>query len=271
MATTTSTGPNIGRDRKPQVQRMKDEVETMLHNPLTLEDLLNGRPADGDAKRRKVTWSSAVESVSRCVAAYHHASVATEQEQCAEIVQRIHDYADLLKHKLQAATNADRLLALLHQFMTNRACNMAMRALLDRALSLACYHLSPLSLLQPYYPLLAAPLTSQPLHTGSPPPSPHTLFTTPQYTLGVLGRGRPPLGKLKRDFLLEWVIRLQPSQLRWPVSRSVEHGWGFSVGRPQRAREAGVSRCSRNLHRGSKTRVRDVAGANDRGPRPECH
>ena len=77
-------------------------------------------------------WPTSIESISRCVAAYHRAANGAEHDECDGIVDNIGAYA----HTLCTRTNcSDQLLKLLHQWIENRSINMALRLCLERCLA----------------------------------------------------------------------------------------------------------------------------------------
>ena len=65
-----------------------------------------------------------MESISRCVAAYHKVTNAAEYDQCEGIVENIGAYAHTLCMKTSAT---DELVNLLHQWIENRSINMALK------------------------------------------------------------------------------------------------------------------------------------------------
>ena len=83
-------------------------------------------------QRKGSVWSTSIESISRCVAAYHHAVIATEHDACEEIVNNISTCAHMICKKTDVS---DQLLKLLHQWIENRSINMALRLSLERCLA----------------------------------------------------------------------------------------------------------------------------------------
>ena len=80
------------------------------------------------------SWSSIIEAISRCIAAFQKATDATEHSQCQCIATKVCDYAIALARKTPAYCGHEDLLALVHQFMQNRVYNLAFTHLLDRAI-----------------------------------------------------------------------------------------------------------------------------------------
>ena len=114
-------------------------VEQQLHMPVTYESLLLER---GDVQRTpNKPWTSVVEGISRCVAAYTRASNATEQFEanaiaCENIKKIILDYAQMLKQRIPGGAAArSQFATLLHKFIENRAFNMVLRTTVDGALT----------------------------------------------------------------------------------------------------------------------------------------
>ena len=117
---------------------LRQMVVQELHKPVTCESLLQ---ESGHAQRtRKKSWTSVVEAISRCVAAYHHAFNATEQidanaTACDVIQENILHYAQTLKQFIPGgAAERAQFATLLDKFIENRAFNMALRTTIDGAL-----------------------------------------------------------------------------------------------------------------------------------------
>ena len=115
------------------LSRIQQHVERETHVPVTLEMLLHGDPHRW--KYQKRSWWSNVESVSRCVAGYHHAFGASEHDSCRSIQRDICAYAHTLRRGLPNSVDVTQFLTLLHQGITNRALNMALRKTIDQSLS----------------------------------------------------------------------------------------------------------------------------------------
>ena len=125
--------------------KMQEEIERRYRVPVSLKQLLkkyeharrdwidsntqytNWSPIGGK------TWSSIIEAISRCIAAFQKATDATEHSQCQCIATKLCDYAIALARKTPADCGHEDLLALVHQFMQNRTYNLAFKHLLDRA------------------------------------------------------------------------------------------------------------------------------------------
>ena len=125
--------------------KMQEEIERRYRVPVSLKQLLkkyeharrdwidsntqytNWSPIGGK------TWSSIIEAMSRCIAAFQKATDATEHRECQCIATKLCDYAIALARKTPADCGHEDLLALVHQFMQNRTYNLAFKHLLDRA------------------------------------------------------------------------------------------------------------------------------------------
>ena len=111
---------------------LKQDVIDVTFVPMTRCDLVRRSAIPPAKKQRKGSvWSTSIESISRCVAAYHHAVIATEHDACEEIVNNISTFAHMICKKTDVS---DQLLKLLHQWIENRSINMALRRSLDRCL-----------------------------------------------------------------------------------------------------------------------------------------
>ena len=111
---------------------LKQDVIDVTFVPMTRCDLVRRSAIPPAKKQRKGSvWSTSIESISRCVAAYHHAVIATEHDACEEIVNNINTFAHMICKKTDVS---DQLLKLLHQWIENRSINIALRLSLDRCL-----------------------------------------------------------------------------------------------------------------------------------------
>ena len=112
---------------------LKRDVIDVTFVPLTRCALArrSARPP-GKTPRTGGTWPTSIESISRCVAAYHRAANATEHGECDGIVDNIGAYAHTL---CMRTDDSDPLVKLLHQWIENRSINMALRLSLDRCLA----------------------------------------------------------------------------------------------------------------------------------------
>ena len=111
---------------------LKQDVIDVTFVPMTRCDLVRRSAIPPAKKQRKGSvWSTSIESISRCVAAYHHAVIATEHDACEEIVNNISTFAHMICKKTDVS---DQLLKLLHQWIENRSINMALRLSLDSCL-----------------------------------------------------------------------------------------------------------------------------------------
>ena len=115
------------------LSRLKQHIKQETHAPVTLEALLHAEPPR--TKHQKRSWWSNVESISRCVAGYHHAVGASEHDVCHSIHDDICAYAQILRRGLSRNVDITEFLTLLHRAITNRALNMALRTTIDQTLS----------------------------------------------------------------------------------------------------------------------------------------
>ena len=60
------------------LSRLQQHIERETHVPLTLNMLLHAKPQQ--TKSQNISWIYNLESVSRCVASYHHAFGASEHD-----------------------------------------------------------------------------------------------------------------------------------------------------------------------------------------------
>ena len=112
--------------------KIKQHIMRETHEPVTLEALLHAEPPRTKHQRR--SWKSNVDSISRCIAAYHHAISAAEHDLCRSIQQDICAYAYTLRRGLPSNVDVNEFFALLHRAITNRALNMALRKTIDKSL-----------------------------------------------------------------------------------------------------------------------------------------
>ena len=90
---------------------LKQDVIDVTFVPMTRCDLVRRSAIPPAKKQRKGSvWSTSIESISRCVAAYHHAVIATEHDACEEIVNNINTLAHMICKKTDVS---DQLLKLL--------------------------------------------------------------------------------------------------------------------------------------------------------------
>ena len=114
------------------LSRIQQHIEMETHAPVTLEMLLHAEPRQAKQPRR--SWWSNVESISRCVAGYHHAVGASEHDLIRSIQGDICGYAYTLRRGLPSNVDVTEFFALLHRAITNRALNMALRKTIDKSL-----------------------------------------------------------------------------------------------------------------------------------------
>ena len=109
---------------------LKQYVIDVTFVPMTRCDLVRRSAIPPAKKQRKGSvWPTSIESISRSVAAYHQAVIATEHDACEEIVNNISAFAHMICKKTDVS---DQLLKLLHQWIENRSINIALRLSLDR-------------------------------------------------------------------------------------------------------------------------------------------
>ena len=112
--------------------KIKQHIMRETHEPVTLEALLLAEPPRTKHQRR--SWWSNVESISRCIMAYHHAISASDHDTGCAIQQDIYAYAYVLRRGLPSNVDVTEFFALLHQAITNRALNMALRKTIGNSL-----------------------------------------------------------------------------------------------------------------------------------------
>ena len=115
------------------LNNLKRDVIDVTFVPLTRCALArrSARPP-GKKPRTGGIWPTSIESISRCVAAYHRAANAAEHDECDGIVDNIGAYAHTL---CMRTDDPDQLVKLLHQWIENRSINMALRLSLERCLA----------------------------------------------------------------------------------------------------------------------------------------
>ena len=109
--------------------------------PTTLDMLLHADPSE---KMQKRSWSGNLESVSRCVAAYHHAFGASEHDACLSIQNDICGWANRLRRDLPGNVDTTQFLTLLHQYIENRSFNMAVRTVIHQSLGSLYFLIRPI-------------------------------------------------------------------------------------------------------------------------------
>ena len=93
-----------------------------MHVPMSLEMLVGRRSGEKAEK---------AQSISRCVAAYHHAFCVSEHHTCHAIREDISGYADTLRRGLPDTNDTSQFLGLLHRAIENRSFNMALKKLIN--------------------------------------------------------------------------------------------------------------------------------------------
>ena len=118
---------------KAWFNNLKQDVIDVTFVPLTRCALARRSARPPKKKQRKGgIWPTSIESISRCVAAYHRAANGAEHDECDRIVDKIGAYAHTLCTRNRCP---DQLLKLLHQWIENRSINMALRLSLERCLA----------------------------------------------------------------------------------------------------------------------------------------
>ena len=111
---------------------IQNHIAMVTHAPVTLEMLLNAEPRQ--TKQPKRSWWSNVESISRCVAGYHHAVGASEHDKIESIRADICGYAYTLRRGLPSHVDVTEFFPLLLRAIANRALKMALRTTLEHSL-----------------------------------------------------------------------------------------------------------------------------------------
>ena len=119
------------------LSKMQDEIQRRFRVPVSLEELLRRYNdtqcyAGRNPTMQRKSWSSIIEAISRCIAAFQKATDATEHSDCEDIAKKTCDYAIALVHKTPAYRPREELLPLVHQFMENRTYNLAFAHLLNQ-------------------------------------------------------------------------------------------------------------------------------------------
>jgi hypothetical protein len=115
------------------LSRMQDEIRSRFRVPVALEQLLHTYACNQQYSAKGKSWSSTIEAISRCSAAFQKAAAATEHTECQGIANQICDYAIDLTNKTPAYCVRTDLLTIVHQFIENRTYNLAFTALLDES------------------------------------------------------------------------------------------------------------------------------------------
>ena len=107
--------------------RIKELIMKDTHEPVTLEALLHAEPP-------RTRLQGDIESISRCVAAYRRAIIASEHDLCRLVQRRICAYTFTLRRSLPTNVDVTEFCTLLHRVITNRAFNIALRAAVDKSI-----------------------------------------------------------------------------------------------------------------------------------------
>ena len=109
------------------------EIQDRIRIPFSLEQLLVSACQDDEIMMQKKSWSGCIEAIARCVAAFQHATDATEHSHCDAIVAKLYSYATALAQKTSPYLR-QHLLALLYEYIKNRTYDSAMKHLLNKSL-----------------------------------------------------------------------------------------------------------------------------------------
>ena len=119
---------------------VQNHIAMSTHAPVTMDMLLNAEPQHN--KQLKRSWWSNIESISRCVAVYHNAFVASEHYKIELIQRDICGYAYILRRGLPSHVDVTEFFPLLLRAIANRSMNMALRTTIDHSLAHAL-HVGP--------------------------------------------------------------------------------------------------------------------------------
>ena len=116
---------------------IQSHVAMVTYAPVTMDMLLNAEPQQTKQMRR--SWWSNIDSISRCVAMYHHAVGASEHDKIESIRRDICGYAYTLRRGLPSHVDVTEFFPLLLRAIANRAMNMALRTTIDHSLANGLY------------------------------------------------------------------------------------------------------------------------------------
>jgi hypothetical protein len=111
--------------------RLDYEIQDRIRLPLSLETLLARDSALPVVRKR--SSSACVEAIARCVAAFQHATDATEHRQCDEIANKMRSYANAIANNA-APCLRECVIGLIHRYIQNRTYDLAVKSVLDGAL-----------------------------------------------------------------------------------------------------------------------------------------
>ena len=120
---------------------LQEKLEQEMLVPITLEILFHHDPP---RRMQNKSWPGALETVSRCGAAYHHAFGASEHDACLSIQNDICGWANRLRRDLPGNVDTTQFLTLLHQYIENRSFNMAVRTVINQSLGSLYFSVRPL-------------------------------------------------------------------------------------------------------------------------------
>ena len=131
MERTALSGYPTAARKEAWFKNLKRDIIDVTFVPLT-RCALARRSVKPPGKKLRTggTWPTSIESISRCVAAYHRAANAADHGKCDGIVDNIGAYAYALCMRTHYP---NRLIKLLHQWIENRSINMALKLSLERS------------------------------------------------------------------------------------------------------------------------------------------
>ena len=133
MERTALSGYPTAARKEAWFKNLKRDIIDVTFVPLTRCALARRSARPPKKKQRKGgIWPTSIESISRCVAAYHRAANGAEHDECDGIVDNIGAYAHTL---CMRTDDPDQLVKLLHQWIENRSINMALKLSIDRCLA----------------------------------------------------------------------------------------------------------------------------------------
>ena len=142
--TTVMDGPPVSKCRPNldliSLSEIQSHIAMVTYAPVTMDMLLNAKPQHN--KQLKRSWWSNIESISRCVAVYHNAFVASEHYKIELIQRDICGYAYILRRGLPSHVDVTEFFPLLLRAIANRSMNMALRTTIDHSLAHAL-HVGP--------------------------------------------------------------------------------------------------------------------------------
>lgn len=119
---------------------MATDIENHTHMPVTINGYMEKNRCEmllqvHQTRRVHDSFSNSIEGVSRCVAAFHHATEAAEYDECSNISTRIYERAYMLRQRIpnEAVDMQHAFIDVLHAFIKNRATNMSLTSTMQRS------------------------------------------------------------------------------------------------------------------------------------------